>query len=130
MATDTQRVLAGLHVLVVEDEQLIAMALAEDIEAAGAYVIGPAGQVARALDLIDIRWPDAAVLDIGLGSESCFPVADALLARNTPFVFTSGYEAKLIPPAYSKVPVIAKPADPAAIIAVLAAECRVRKRRR
>ena len=127
--SDTRLLLAGLHILVVEDEQLIAMALGEDLEAAGAHVIGPAGQIERALDLIDIRYPDAAILDIGLLSGTCFPLADALLARQTPFIFTSGYDAKLIPPAYSKVPVIPKPADPAQIIATLAAEYQLRKRR-
>ena len=105
------------------------MALAEDIEAEGAHVIGPAERVERALDLIDIRHPDAAILDIGLGSETCFPVADVLLARRTPFIFTSGYDANLIPPAYRKVPVVMKPSDPAATIAALVAEYRLRKRR-
>lgn len=124
---DSRRTIAGLHILLVEDEPIIAMALAEDIEAEGAHVIGPADRVERALDLIDIRWPDAAILDIALRSEPCFPVADALLARNTPFVFTSGYDAALIPPAYRKVPVITKPASPAEVIAALADEHRRKK---
>lgn len=127
--TDDQRIFAGLHILLVEDEPIIAMALAEDVEAAGAHVIGPVDRVARALDLIDIRHPDAAILDIGLGGETCFPVADVLLARKTPFVFTSGYDANLIPPAYRKVPVVMKPAAPADVIARLADEVRARKRR-
>lgn len=127
--TDGQRIFAGLHILLVEDEPIIAMALAEDVEAAGAHVIGPADRVERALDLIDIRQPDAAILDIGLGTGTCFPVADVLLARKTPFVFTSGYDANLIPPAYRKVPVVMKPAAPVDVIARLADEYHTRKRR-
>ncbi len=32
------------------------------------------------------------VLDLNLGGAMAYPVADALVARNIPFVFTSGYE--------------------------------------
>ena len=38
----TNGLLAGLRVLVVEDEHLVALALPDDLEDAGAVVVGPA----------------------------------------------------------------------------------------
>ena len=38
-----------------------------------------------------------------------YPVADALRARGIPFVFVTGYDAWVIPEAFSGVPVAQKP---------------------
>ncbi len=108
--------LAGRHILVVEDVYLVADDMAAALRVAGATVVGPApnGRAARAL-MASAR-VDAAVLDIDLHGDAAYPVADALLARGTPFVFATGYGRSSIPAAYRDVPLWEKPFDPAALI--------------
>jgi CheY-like chemotaxis protein len=81
------------RILVVEDEYLIAMTLKDNLEEAGSIVIGPVSSVDRALSALESHPNiDVSVLDVNLGGMMAYPVADALLARKIPFVFTSGYE--------------------------------------
>jgi CheY-like chemotaxis protein len=89
--------LSGWRVLLVEDEFLIAEDLASVLSAAGATVVGPAYTVAGALSLIESGDAlDGAVLDVNLKGEAVFPVADALLSRSIPFVFTTGYDKQYL----------------------------------
>jgi CheY-like chemotaxis protein len=102
----------GRRLLVVEDEYLIAADLAEALQDRGATVIGPAGSIQHALELVSSEQQiDAAVLDINLRGEHAYPVAEALRARAVPFVFTTGYDARTIPAAYAGVPRIEKPVN-------------------
>jgi ActR/RegA family two-component response regulator len=102
--------LQGRRLLLVEDDYLIADELQKDLAVAGAEVVGPVPSVAEALDLIASEALDGAVLDVNLGGESAYPVADALRACGVPFVFTTGYDYATILPAYSSVPCCEKPA--------------------
>jgi hypothetical protein len=43
---------------------------------------------------------DLAVLDVNLGDEKVYPVADALAERDVPFVFLTGYGSEMLPPAH------------------------------
>lgn len=88
----TTQPLRDRRILAVEDEYYLAMELENDLTRAGAIVLGPVPSVAQALSLME-REPtiDAAVLDINLGGEMAYPVADALRRRNIPFVITTGY---------------------------------------
>ena len=51
------------------------------------------------------------VLDVNLGGEKVFPVADELLARGIRFVFSTGYDEWALPDAYKDVPRCEKPVD-------------------
>ena len=97
------------RVLIVEDEPLIAMMLRDWVSDMGYDSIGPAHHVEAALALLERAKPDVALLDIALGSQHCFPVADALCARRIPFTFASGRGGTAIPPRYESVPVLLKP---------------------
>ena len=98
------------RILVVEDEYLIAMSLQDALETAGSIVVGPAPSVDKALQTIDSESHiDAAVLDVNLGGALAYPVADLLVARNIPFVFTSGYEDNALRSRYSGVKNCPKP---------------------
>lgn len=110
----------GLRLLVVEDEYLLALYLAEALADLGARIVGPVGSVDAALDLIE-NDPDidAAVLDVNLGSEAVYPVADALASRDVPFVFASGYERDALPERYRRFDVCPKPVDPVALGTVI-----------
>lgn len=107
---DSTLALRGRRVLVVEDSALVAMELETTLRAQGAEVIGPVARIEDALSAIAVRPPDAALLDIDLDGVAVFPLADALAEGQVPFVFTTGYEARLVlPPRFADRPVLAKP---------------------
>lgn len=112
--------LRGRTILVVEDEQLVAMLIEDALLDAGATVIGPAATVAEALDLLGGTLPDAAVMDMNLCGESAAPVADRLAALAVPFLIATGYGAAGLPPGHEAVPVLAKPFEPDDLIRQLA----------
>lgn len=111
----------GRRLLVVEDEYLIAASLARALEGRGAEVVGPAGSVRDALALVEAEGDrlDGAVLDINLRDERVYPVADALAARGVPFVFLTGYDARVIPDAHAGVPRYEKPVSSALLSRML-----------
>ncbi len=97
-----QNTLAGRRILVVEDEYILAQCLCELLEGDGAEVLGPVGNLQDAGALLDsIALPDAAILDINLGGENVFPVADRLSSGQVPLLFTSGYDRELVPARYA-----------------------------
>lgn len=112
--------MAGRRILLVEDEYFIADDLSRTFEANGAEVVGPAASVGRALDLIAATERlDGAVLDVDLQGEIAYAVADALVARDVPFVFATGYDEASIPADYTHVARCEKPVDPEKIAQAL-----------
>jgi CheY-like chemotaxis protein len=107
--------ISAKRVLVVEDEYLVAMDMSAYLEAAGAQVIGPASNVNAALEVVGRSELDGAILDVNLRGEMAYPVADALAARGIPFVFTTGYDARMVPPRFAGVTRCEKPTTPEAI---------------
>ena len=82
-------------------------------------MIGPLRAVAPAVKVISVDRPDAAVLDVNLGNELSFPIADALTAARVPFLFLTAYNT-VIPIAHRHRPVIPKPFLAEALVAELA----------
>jgi len=112
---------SGQHVLIVEDDALIALELEDTLREAGYAVVGPAGSVRAALGcLADHRFLDGAVLDINLGDEDVFSVADALSAQQIPFLFLTGHSNAVLPSRHKTRPVLRKPYLAAALLATLA----------
>ena len=108
------------RILVVDDEVLIAMEIADNLEANGFEVVGPCQSVSQALDVLTKPdCCDAAVLDASLRNESAQPVALALLALQVPFVVVSGYSAHQLPDALAAAPLLTKPVPADALIAQL-----------
>ncbi len=98
------------RILVVEDEYLIAMSLQDALENAGSVVVGPVSSVDKAIKAIESEpHIDAAVLDVNLGGALAYPVADMLIARKIPFVFTSGYEDNVLRSRYAQIKNCPKP---------------------
>ncbi|WP_211885675.1 response regulator [Plastoroseomonas hellenica] len=95
--------------LIVEDDWLIAEALADQIEALGCGVVGPVGSVAEALDALEKSSPEAALLDVNLGTETSFPIADALVGRGIPFAFVTAYSRSQLPERFASSAVLMKP---------------------
>lgn len=89
MTTPAQ--LAGLRVLVVEDEMMVSMLIEDMLGDLGCHVVGPAARLEEALTLAQNAELDCAVLDVNLGGQSTFPVADLLREKGAPFAFATGY---------------------------------------
>lgn len=111
--------LSGLLVLVVEDEALIAMVVADTLAGEDATVLGPAATVAAALRLMGRTPPHLAVVDVNLGGEMSTPVALALQRLAIPFLVTTGYQPDALPPPHQRALVLIKPCEPATLIAAL-----------
>lgn len=107
------------RILIIEDEHIVAQALGRALRGSGAEVVGMAATVDQALELLASTPVDGALLDINLRGVRAFAVADQLIDRGLPFVFTTGYSAPIIPAAYRHVAVLQKPFDPDEILATL-----------
>ena len=111
--------LKGLRVLVAEDEFAIAMFLVDYLELKGAQVVGPAGDLQALGRLLDDNPIDVALLDINLGGEQVYPLADRLAEAGTPFMLTSGYDDNL-PSRFADAPRCTKPYHIEALVQQLA----------
>lgn len=96
------------RVLVVEDNPLLGLHVKATLREHGCLVIGPLRAVAPAVKVISAERPDAAVLDVNLGNELSFPVADALTAARIPFLFLTAYNRAVLPIAHRLRPVLPK----------------------
>lgn len=106
----TEHVLSGCRILVVEDEFLLADLLAEELEHAGAEVIGPASTIEEATSLIESAGRiDGALLDVNLGGRMAFGIADMLRNGDIMFAFTTGYDPGTLPERFADVPRLCKP---------------------
>ena len=112
MAETTNPQPAACRILIVEDEYLVAMEISEALEHEGFVIVGPVASVNDALTLLNAgQAVDGAVLDINLGNQNVFPLADVLQRRMIPFVFATGYSAAVIPAGYAAVPRCEKPVN-------------------
>jgi CheY-like chemotaxis protein len=107
--------IAGNRILAVEDEPLVAAMLGNALTDLGFSVIGPIGTIAPALQSARTDSIDGAILDLNIGGEPIYPVADALMARGIPFVFLTGYRSDGIDRRYAHVAALQKPIDPEAL---------------
>jgi DNA-binding response OmpR family regulator len=115
------RPLNGARVLVVEDEPLIALEICEALADAGATIVGPALKVSTARALAATGTLSAAVLDVRVGPELVFPVADVLTGRNIPFVFHTGdLRGEELCAGWSGTEILPKPARTDALVAAVA----------
>lgn len=112
--------LTGRHVLIIEDNFYQAEDSRESLASAGAVVAACRATPPDLDELLAHTPVDIALLDINLGQIRSFDLARALLARNIPFVFLTGYDPGIVPPDLAAAPVIAKPADTACLIDALA----------
>lgn len=100
--------LNGRTVLVVEDEPLVALDIAELLTASGATV-SSTSSLRGALALAERLVFSAAVLDVRLGGEDCSAVCQRLSERGTPFLFYTGYTSGIVLSSWPNSPVLGKP---------------------
>lgn len=96
------------RVLIVEDNFWIALMMSDEVNDLGCVAVGPARSVSDALALAHAQTLDAALVDIKLGDEVAFPVAQVLADRNIPFIFATGSSGPPDTP-FQDVPVLPKP---------------------
>lgn len=101
--------LAGLRILIVEDEGTVAFLLEEMLEELGCEVAASAARVSRAEEAIRSTAVDLALLDVNLGGETSFDLARDLIRRAIPLVFSTGYGNGGLPPDLQGRPVLTKP---------------------
>ena len=90
------RPVQGLRVLLVEDENLVAL-LMEDMLAELGHAVARHEPI------------DAAILDVNINGEEAYPIAEVLAARGIPFFFSTGYGRGSLPAAYRDRPFLQKP---------------------
>ena len=100
--------LAGLTVLVVEDEPIIALDLEDLLTDAGATPV-VAGSLAAAAEVMAKQSIDRAILDVNVSGRKSYDLARELTGRGIGFVFASGYGDAVHPPEFAGVPTITKP---------------------
>ncbi len=107
------------RVLVVEDDTFVGMETARLAGQSGCVVVGPVGRLADAFSAAEATELQGAILDIDLGAERVWPLAEWLERRSVPFIFVSGYSYTEVPERYWQIPLLAKPLDPATLRRVL-----------
>jgi CheY-like chemotaxis protein len=106
MATEAQPAQQA-KLLVVEDDALIRMLLADMLGEIGYTVAAEAASIDEALEATRKADFDFALLDADLKGQSVSPVADALVARDIGFIFVTGSDHGLF--AYRHRPTLKKP---------------------
>jgi CheY-like chemotaxis protein len=104
--------LAGMRILVAEDEFFIALVVEETLQSLGCTVLGPFSDLAQATEAATREPVDAAVLDINLSGEMVYPLAEHLYRHGIPFVFTTGYAVADLPERFRVFDCLRKPVDP------------------
>jgi CheY-like chemotaxis protein len=100
---------AGLRVLLVEDEAIIAMTAEDMLEALGCAILTTASTLGEAMAAIECGAFDVALLDINLNGIESLPAAARLRELGLPFVFTTGYGTAGCGSGYEEVPLVTKP---------------------
>ncbi|MDN3588994.1 MULTISPECIES: response regulator [Methylobacterium] len=101
--------LNGARVLVVEDEAAISMLLEDMLLDFGCTVVGPAARLSTALEMAASETFEVAILDVNVAGEPIYPVAEAIVKRNLPIVFSTGYGGAGIREPFRDRPVVQKP---------------------
>jgi CheY-like chemotaxis protein len=107
VAAEAQCRTQAKRVLVVEDELMIRLLLEDMLSGLGYTVAAEATRMDEALEASKNADFDLAILDANLNGQPVSPVADALVARGTPFVFATGYGE--MPEPYRDRPTLMKP---------------------
>ena len=106
---DQSRRFAGVRVLIIEDETLIALLLEDMLSDLGYTIVGSVSTVEAALEMLNGTQPSLAILDINLGGEKSYAVAEALAKHEVPFIFSTGYADGRLETPWQDRPILQKP---------------------
>jgi DNA-binding response OmpR family regulator len=105
-------------ILIVEDDSVIGLAVADLLSDEGFRVVGPIATRREALLALDSHRPDAVLLDLTLRDGSGADFVRELKARRVPFIVFSGHRQESSPD-LEGVPWVEKPGRAHDIIAAL-----------
>ena len=109
-------------VLIVEDNFLIAISLAEAVQDAGGTVVGPASTTTEALALLDQQEVRAAILDVDLADRDVEPVLSRCVAAGIAIVIHTGKQLPdHLAARFPDIVVLTKPRIPDDVVAALKA---------
>ena len=100
---------SGRRILIVEDEVLIGMVLDDILDMQGHQVIANCASLAEAQAAVEAGGFDVAILDVNIGADPVFPLADALVAGGTPIIFATGSSRDALPARFADMIVLEKP---------------------
>jgi DNA-binding response OmpR family regulator len=123
MAAEDSAPLAGLRVLVVEDDYFIADEICSTLRDGGAEVLGPSPDIEHGLDMVRNERLDCAVLDINLHGNLAFDLAYELRKRGTPSIFATGYDQSVLPGAFSDSVRLEKPVNLSELLRAVQSVC-------
>ncbi|WP_072391328.1 response regulator [Hyphomicrobium sp. CS1GBMeth3] len=107
-------------ILIVEDDFIIALDLEDILRGLGVANVRTANNVTHALAAITAATPQFGLIDVNLGGEKSFPVAERLIELGVPFVFTTGYGDNFaFPPHLANARMVTKPYSVEAIRAAI-----------
>jgi CheY-like chemotaxis protein len=107
-------------VLVVEDDGLLSLMLQDLVRDAGAATVFPCRDAQSALGVLSTESLDCAILDVSMHGGTTYDLADALAARDIPFLFCTGIDPRDLSERHRGRPVLMKPYSDADFRAVLA----------
>lgn len=110
---------ARLRCLIIEDEPLIAMVLEDMIETVGHAVAGIASNAAAAMAAIEKGGFDVAILDVNLGADIAWDIADQLHDKGCAFILATGSSLAAAPQRFKSAHFLSKPYLLADVEAVL-----------
>jgi two-component SAPR family response regulator len=111
--------LAGLRVLIAEDEWLLADTLSVHLEEEGAQTVGPCPTAAEAIRMLISKPVDAAIVDMNLKDSFSDPLISRLVEMDIPFVILTGYMSLPSNADERAVQVLHKPVDRKKLIRLL-----------
>ena len=83
-------------------------------------MLGPVASVESGLRIPAVSTVlDATSLDVDLGGTDVYPLADALMARGVPFLFTTGYDQAAIPASDAHIRRLEKSVEPETVLVEL-----------
>ncbi|MCC6912225.1 MAG: response regulator [Rhodospirillaceae bacterium] len=101
--------LQGVDVLLVEDESLVSFLIEDMLLELGAGSVRHANRLEGGFRLADEKTPGLAVLDVNLGGEAIFPLAEKLTQARVPIVFITGYGRDGLSGGWADYQVLQKP---------------------
>lgn len=98
-----------LRFMILDDEAIIAIDLAEMLQGLGHSVVSIANRVSGAMEFALHGDFDMAILDINVHGAVSFPLAEVLQSRGVPFIFASGYGERGLIEGFRDAFVLTKP---------------------
>jgi DNA-binding response OmpR family regulator len=113
--------LAGLRLLVVEDDYLVAADMCSSLRRRGAQILGPVANVRRGREMVRQQRPDVALLDINLHGHLAFDLAHEFETAGIRTIFTTGYDTAFLPESLRDSPCLQKPVNLTALVHLIRA---------